>query len=132
MTVQRSPLRPDTLEKLAKLRGKPPREANTAHRRDDVPMSPEQFAAQLESAILAQSMGEALQRARKERDLTTRALAQKVQLSQSRIVQIEHANASLELQTVALVAHTLGYRVNIELVPEDQSRQNIRVTLPHR
>ena len=93
-------------------------------------MNPDQLSARLESAILAHSVGEALQRARKERELTTRALADKAQLSQSRIVQIEHANASLELQTVALVAHTLGYRVNVELVPVDSTIPSIRVTLP--
>lgn len=129
MSTERPPLRPDTLEKLEKLRGTPPREATTAHRTGDVPMSPDQLSAQLESAILAQSIGEALKRARKACELTTRALAQKACLSQSRIVQIEHANASLELQTVALVAHTLGYRVNIELVPVDATAPSIRVTL---
>ncbi len=129
MSTQRPPLRPDTLEKLEKLRGSPPREATTAHRHGDVAISPDQLTAQLESAILAQSIGEALKRARKGRALTTRALAQKACLSQSRIVQIEHANAELELQTVALVAHTLGYTVNIQLVPVDSTIPNIRVTL---
>jgi transcriptional regulator with XRE-family HTH domain len=75
-------------------------------------------------------VGESLRIARKQRRLTTRQLAAELGVSQSRVVHMEQANDNLEIQTVARVAKTLGYRVLLQLIPEDTTKAAISVTVP--
>ena len=68
-----------------------------------------------------QRIGEGLREARKRKKLSTRALAEKLQISQTRVVNVERASETLELQTVARFAAQLGYRLAVQLIPEDES-----------
>ena len=47
-------------------------------------------------------------------------------------MEMERANTELELRTVARVAEGLGYRVKLELIPDDLNEPTISVTMPRR
>ena len=92
----------------------------------------EAFSNTLEQLIAVQTVGDGLRQARERRKLTSRQLASQLDLSQSRIMQVERANSQLELRTVAQVAGGLGYRVKLELIPDDASEPTISVTMPRK
>lgn len=64
-------------------------------------------------------IGEGLRVARKRKKLSTRALAEQLHISQTRVMSAERASETLELQTVARFAAQLGYRLAVQLIPED-------------
>ena len=122
MTTQT--VRPGSLEKLRAMRNDPPREARV--NQPDIQLKKltldlEGLEHQLEAAITMQRIGEGLREARKRKKLSTRALAEKLQISQTRVVNVERASETLELQTVARFAAQLGYRLAVQLIPEDES-----------
>ena len=122
MTTQT--VRPGSLEKLRAMRNDPPREARV--NQPDIELKKltldlEGLEHQLEAAITMQRIGEGLREARKRKKLSTRALAEKLQISQTRVVNVERASETLELQTVARFAAQLGYRLAVQLIPEDES-----------
>jgi ribosome-binding protein aMBF1 (putative translation factor) len=92
----------------------------------------ETFSNTLDQLIAVQTVGDGLRQARKRRKLTSRQLASQLDLSQTRIMEMERANTELELRTVARVAEGLGYRVKLELIPDDVNEPTISVTMPHR
>ena len=122
MTTQT--VRPGSLEKLRAMRNDPPREARV--NQPDIELKKltldlEGLEHQLEAAITMKRIGEGLREARKRKKLSTRALAEKLQISQTRVVSVERASETLELQTVARFAAQLGYRLAVQLIPEDES-----------
>ena len=92
----------------------------------------ETFSNTFDQLIAVQTVGDGLRQARERRKLTSRQLASQLDLSQSRIMQVERANSQLELRTVAQVAGGLGYRVKLELIPDDASEPTISVTMPRK
>ena len=120
-------LSPERKAKLETMRGKPSRLAKTTSSQA-TPI--EDLQKLVEEMIASQAIGEGLRLARKQRRLTTRQLAQALGVSQSRVVHMEQASDSLEIQTVARVAKQLGYRVLVQLIPEDANESAISVTVP--
>lgn len=122
-------LSPERKAKLEALRGQPPRLAKmTPSQNQATPI--DELQKIVEEMIASQAIGEGLRLARKQRRLTTRQLAQALGISQSRVVHMEQASDSLEIQTVARVAKQLGYRVLVQLIPEDANESAISVTVP--
>jgi DNA-binding XRE family transcriptional regulator len=123
-------LSPERRTKLEAMRGKPPRLANMMTPAEVKPTPIPELEAMVNQMIASQAIGQGLKLARKQRKLTTRQLASALGVSQSRVVHIEQANDSLEIQTVARVAKQLGYRVLVQLIPENASEAAISVTVP--
>ncbi len=92
----------------------------------------EALSRHLENAILMKRIGEGLREARKRRKLSTRALAEQLQISQTRVVNVENANETLELQTIARFAAQLGYRLAVQFIPEDDSDPAMLIPLPNQ
>jgi ribosome-binding protein aMBF1 (putative translation factor) len=84
---------------------------------------------QLEEAILTNSLKEALEKARKSKGITLRALSQKTGVSAPRVQQVENAETKLELQTLLRHAHALGYDLSIVLTPQDGQGKQITAAL---
>lgn len=76
------------------------------------------------------AIGEGLKLARVQRQLSTRKLAEVLGVSQSRVMQIERSGDNLEIPTIARVAKSLGYKVLVQLVPEDAAQEAISVPIP--
>ena len=121
-------LSPERKAKLEAMRGQPPRLAKMMTPSQATPIT--ELQKIVEKMIASQAIGEGLRLARKQRRLTTRQLAQALGVSQSRVVHMEQASDSLEIQTVARVAKQLGYRVLVQLIPEDANESAISVTVP--
>lgn len=86
---------------------------------DDTPGATfEEFKAMLEDALLTKSVGEAIERARKDKNLTPEEVGQRVGVSRMRISQLEKAE-NIELSTLVRVASAMGYKVQIALQSED-------------
>jgi ribosome-binding protein aMBF1 (putative translation factor) len=116
------PARPGTLEKLRQMRKNPPRVAKVnlgEPQLATLSLDLESLQAHLEAAITMKRVGEGLREARKRRKLSTRALAEQLQISQTRVVNVERANEALELQTIARFAAQLGYRLAVQFIPDD-------------
>jgi predicted XRE-type DNA-binding protein len=116
--------------KLEAMRGKPPRLAKVIKPKDVQPTSLSELEETVEKMIALQALGEGLKLARQRRNLTTRQLASALGVSQSRVVHIEQANENLEMQTLARVAKQLGYRVLVQLIPENANEASISVNMP--
>jgi ribosome-binding protein aMBF1 (putative translation factor) len=121
-----------TKEKLQAMLGTPPREVIVPEGSSFVEENFEAFSNKLEQLIAVRTVGDGLRQARERRKLTSRQLASQLDLSQSRIMQVERANAQLELRTVAQVAGGLGYQVKLELIPDDASEPTICVVMPRK
>lgn len=80
-----------------------------------------EMMAFFDDLISYKRLGEALKAAREQQGLSTRALAKQVDLSHTRIQAIESANETLEMQTVVKIADALGYRVNVQFIPNTES-----------
>jgi ribosome-binding protein aMBF1 (putative translation factor) len=128
--MKNTTLTPEQLNKLQMMRGKPPRLAKMRRPKEVAPLEVAALEQMVTEMIALQAVGESLKIARKQRRLTTRQLAAELGVSQSRVVHMEQANDNLEIQTVARVAKTLGYRVLLQLIPEDASEAAISVTVP--
>ncbi len=116
--------------KLEAMQGQPPRLAKMMTPAEVQPTPTPELEAMVNQMIASQAIGQGLKLARKQRKLTTRQLASALGVSQSRVVHIEQANESLEIQTVARVAKELGYRVLVQLIPENASEAAISVIVP--
>ena len=134
MTI--STVRPGTLEKLRELQNSPPRVAKV--KLGAVPLKTsileiEALNTQLEEMITMRRVGEGLRAARKRKKLSTRALADKLQISQTRVMNVERANEALELQTIVRFAAQLGYRMAVQFIPDDSNDPAILIPLsaPH-
>jgi ribosome-binding protein aMBF1 (putative translation factor) len=128
-------IRPDTLEKLKALRNAPPRIAKTQSletQLQTIQLDVEALSSHLENVILMKRIGEGLREARKRRKLSTRALAEQLQISQTRVVNVENANETLELQTIARFATQLGYRLAVQLIPENENDPAMLIPLPNQ
>jgi predicted XRE-type DNA-binding protein len=78
----------------------------------------EEFKAMLEDVLLTKSVGEAIEKARKDKNLTLEEVGQRVGVSRMRISQLEKAE-NIELSTLVRVASAMGYKVQIALQSED-------------
>ena len=125
-------MKQSTKKELHAMLGTPPVDVVIPEGSSFVEENFEAFSNTLEQLIAVQTVGDGLRQARERRKLTSRQLASQLDLSQSRIMQVERANSQLELRTVAQVAGGLGYRVKLELIPDDASEPTISVTMPRK
>jgi transcriptional regulator with XRE-family HTH domain len=70
----------------------------------------------LQNAVLTQTIGAALEQARKQRGLSGRAVAAKRNLHFTRVQQLENAT-NVELSSVICHAASLDYKVTLVLEP---------------
>ena len=88
--------------------------------------NPEDLPAIIESAVLALTLGELLERARAERGVGVRELSRRLNVSHTRVRQLEDAGRgrpdNIEVQSLARQAKALAYRVRIVLEPEEGGR----------
>jgi ribosome-binding protein aMBF1 (putative translation factor) len=125
-------MKQSTAQKLQAMLGTPPREVNIPNNAKFVEENFKAFSSTLDQLIAVQTVGDGLRQARKRRKLSSRQLAIQLELSQTRIMEMERANTELELRTVARVAEGLGYRVKLELIPDDVNEPTISVTMPRK
>jgi HTH-type transcriptional regulator / antitoxin HipB len=78
----------------------------------------EEFKAMLEEAIVVKHVTEALEQARKEKNLTLEEVGRRVGVSRARIKQLE-TSENIEISTLVRVASAMGYKVQIALTSED-------------
>jgi ribosome-binding protein aMBF1 (putative translation factor) len=121
-----------TREKLHAMLGTPAIDVEIPESMELVEEDFETFSNTLEQLIAVQTVGDGLRQARKRRKLSSRQLASQLDLSQTRIMELERANTQLELRTVARVAEGLGYRVKLELIPDDASEPTISIIMPRK
>jgi HTH-type transcriptional regulator / antitoxin HipB len=109
---------PSTKAKLEALRSKPERAAHVANPTAMLETHPADIQSQVQEFVIASRVGELLRLARQSRKLSTRALGERVGISQPRVTAVEQASSDLQLDTIARFASGLGYRVVVQLVPE--------------
>lgn len=78
--------------------------------------SAEELLEELEEAVVADSVGELLWKAREETGRSLREAGEIVGVSHARVRELEHSS-NMEVATLARVARALGYRVRIVLQP---------------
>jgi transcriptional regulator with XRE-family HTH domain len=79
--------------------------------------------------LLAQSVGELLEEARKQSGLTMNEVAEKMNVSRGRINQLEQPDANLEVATVTRMAQAMGYKVTMTLEPKSANKVPLKVEL---
>ncbi|WP_034336681.1 helix-turn-helix domain-containing protein [Deinococcus misasensis] len=81
--------------------------------------TPSELKETVQTEITLREAGKLIVKARELRGMSTRELAGKVGVSQPRVVQIQSSGETLGIQTLVKFATALGFRVVIELVPEE-------------
>jgi HTH-type transcriptional regulator / antitoxin HipB len=119
-----------TKVKLEALRGKPERAAHVANPTAMLETHPAAIESQIQEFVITSRVGELLRLARQSRKLSTRALGEKVGVSQPRVTAVEQASVDLELDTLARFASGLGYRVVVQLVPTGEPGPVFSTDLP--
>jgi ribosome-binding protein aMBF1 (putative translation factor) len=74
---------------------------------------------QVDEIFFADSVGEALQTARKERQLTGSQLGKRMGVGRSRVSQLESKDTEYALQTLHRMLDALGYDLVLKLVPRE-------------
>jgi hypothetical protein len=92
------------------------------------PYSPAEIKDELADALVAQTVGELLARARAEAGLSLREVGTGAGVSRGRIQQLE-TKENIEVATLARVAEALGYGLEIRLVPETEGRPLLKADL---
>jgi len=77
----------------------------------------EELEQELEEAIVAESIGDLLARAREQSGKSLRAAGRAAGISHTRVSELERSS-NIEIATLARVADTLGYDVKIVLEPK--------------
>jgi ribosome-binding protein aMBF1 (putative translation factor) len=73
----------------------------------------------VEEMLFTESVGEALQTARKTRKLTGESLGKRVGVGRSRISQLEHKTHDYDLSTLYRVLDALDYDLKLSLIPRE-------------
>jgi ribosome-binding protein aMBF1 (putative translation factor) len=84
----------------------------------------------LEARLAAQTLARLLQKARSDSGLSVRKVADQMDKHPSRIAAIEKGSTDMAFRTFVEYAHSVGYDVEVRLVPTDNSRQSLTATLP--
>ncbi len=95
----------------------------------DEEWTPERIEAVVQDMFLAKSIGELLEEARKQSDMTMNDVAEKMQVSRGRINQLEQPDANLEIATITRVAQAMGYHVTMTLEPKSKNKKPLKVEL---
>lgn len=81
--------------------------------------TPAELQETVVTELALREAGRLIEKAREHRGITTRELAARAGVSQPRVMQIQSAGESLGIHTLVKFAAALGYKVVIELVPEE-------------
>lgn len=81
--------------------------------------TPAELRETVQTEITLREAGRLIEKAREQRGISTRELAARVGVSQPRVVQIQASGETLGIQTLVKFATALGFRVVIELIPEE-------------
>jgi site-specific recombinase XerD len=84
----------------------------------------------LEARLAAQTLVGLLHKARSDSKLSVRKVAEQMDKHPSRIAAIEKGNTDMAFRTFVEYAHSVGYDVEVRLVPTDKDRQPLTATLP--
>jgi predicted XRE-type DNA-binding protein len=76
----------------------------------------------VEDLLVTEAIGEALQTARKTRQLTGAELGKRLGVGRSRISQLEHKTSEYDLTTLYRVVDALGYDLELTLVPRGKGK----------
>jgi DNA-binding XRE family transcriptional regulator len=81
-------------------------------------------------SLVTETLGDMLQQARQERNITGETLGKRMGVSKSRIAQLEALKSDkVELQTLTQYARALGYQVNISFIPEESKGKVLSASL---
>ncbi len=91
--------------------------------------TPDEIREILDQQIMTKSLGGLLRQARENRKLSTRAMAERIGISQPRVVAVEKAQTQLEIETLVRFAAAAQYRVAVQLIPIGEPGVSISVEL---
>lgn len=83
----------------------------------------------LESRLAAQTLARLLQKARSDSGLSVRKVASQMDKHPSRIAAIEKGSTDMAFRTFVEYAHSVGYHVEVRLVPTDNTKEPLSATL---
>lgn len=81
-------------------------------------------------ALITRTIGEMFRTIRQAEGSSLSGAADRLGVSKGRVAQIEKADANLRMTTLQQTAKSYGYKVQVTLVPEDDSKQPIMAELP--
>lgn len=81
--------------------------------------TPQEILEEVQGAVAAKALGEALTRARKQAGLRARDVAEQLEVSAPRIAQVEADGSNLTLGTLVEYAKAVGCEVEVVLRPRD-------------
>ena len=84
----------------------------------------------LEARLAAQTLAGLLHQARSDSGLSVRKVAAQMDKHPSRVTAIEKGNTDMAFRTFVEYAHSVGYDVEVRLLPNDNSKQPLSATLP--
>jgi ribosome-binding protein aMBF1 (putative translation factor) len=80
--------------------------------------------------LAAQTLAGLLHQARSDSGLSVRKVAAQMDKHPSRIAAIEKGNTDMAFRTFVEYAHSVGYNVEVRLVPTNSNKQPLSATLP--
>lgn len=92
---------------------------------EDDGYTPDEVREELAEAMIADSLGETLSKAREQAGLSLREAADVIGISHSRIQQLE-SSENLEIETLARVAAGLGFKATLNLEPDQSQTEKNR------
>jgi transcriptional regulator with XRE-family HTH domain len=84
----------------------------------------------LERGLAARTLADLLFLARPDSGLSVRKVAERLHKHPSRVGAIERGSPDLAFRTFVEYAHSLGYSVEVKLVPGDRERKSLSASLP--
>jgi ribosome-binding protein aMBF1 (putative translation factor) len=84
----------------------------------------------LEARLAAQTLAGLLHQARSDSGLSVRKVAAQMDKHPSRVAAIEKGSTDMAFRTFVEYAHSVGYDVEVRLLPTDTSKQALSATLP--
>ncbi|MGL4609247.1 MAG: helix-turn-helix domain-containing protein [Trueperaceae bacterium] len=84
----------------------------------------------LEARLAAQTLARLLQKARSDSGLSVRKVADQMDKHPSRVAAIEKGSTDMAFRTFVEYAHSVGYDVEVTLVPTGKGKQSLTATLP--
>jgi ribosome-binding protein aMBF1 (putative translation factor) len=84
----------------------------------------------LEARLAAQTLAGLLHQARSDSGLSVRKVAAQMDKHPSRVSAIEKGSTDMAFRTFVEYAHSVGYDVEVRLLPNDETKQALTATLP--
>jgi ribosome-binding protein aMBF1 (putative translation factor) len=84
----------------------------------------------LEARLAAQTLAGLLHQARSDSGLSVRKVAAQMEKHPSRVAAIEKGSTDMAFRTFVEYAHSVGYNVEVRLVPTGKKRKALSATLP--